>query len=443
MRKLRKSNWLLLSLVTGAVLLVVAGLALLGAYFYLSRQPAANSGWVDPLDAVTAKAVAPDLAVLTLAGEQDDRVIRAALNAGEMETAYAGLAYSVLLPDTVRSGHWLLLADHYRQRDPERADICEQAALDQVALSPTLSDVARAGVSLQVARGFTALDKKWAAHLALAQAENIARYSLTMMPAQRRTVLEQVVTVYRALGDARTATAIRSEIDTASAGPGIKLEQESQILPSLRGSVTLPISVTTAIVARQQAAANMAARWLSVAPSARSALAEGLGQALRAEDVVRSEFYAGAEDLSLADKLALWYDQVALLTIKYRAARGAYGVTLVPEWEDQVEETRTALVDAYTNLINGYGQQLDTLDAAQAVPARVELLRQGVLWTRLGLFPDHAEAALSKQLSEASRQLWSRQGGAGLTIVVQEAQGQRFYLLSGSDMPRPSPVSAR
>ena len=59
-----------------------------------------TAGWVDPQAAIQAGAIAPDIAVLTLAGEPDDRIIRAALDAGERETAYATLAYSVLLPDT-------------------------------------------------------------------------------------------------------------------------------------------------------------------------------------------------------------------------------------------------------------------------------------------------------------------------------------------------------
>jgi hypothetical protein len=443
MRRLRQSNWLLFVLIAGVVLLVVAGLVLLGAYFYLSRQSIASTGWVNPLDTVRTEAVAADLAVLPLAGEPDDRVIRAALDAGEVETAYAGLAYSVLLPDTVRSGHWLLLAGRYQGVDPERAEVCYQAALDQVALSPALSDVARADVSLQVARGYIAQEKVWAARLALAQTENIARYSLTMLPAQRRNVLKQVVAVYQAIGDTQTATAIEKGLQAASAGPGIKLEPGPQLLPTLRGTILLPPSVTQAIVARQQAAAQLAARWFAMPPSGRDALADALGQALLDEDTARAEFYAGAADLPLADRLALWHDQVAWLTIKYRAARGAYGVTLVPAWEAQTEEIRGALIDAHTDLINGYGQQLDTLSAAEAVPARVELLRQGVLWARLGLFPDHAEEILSAQLREASSQLWTRQGGAGLTVIVQEIHGQRFYLLSGSDTARLSGADLR
>jgi hypothetical protein len=434
MKKLRKSNWLLAGLGAGVVLFLVTGLALLGAYFYLARQPKEVAAWVDPAGMVRSDLVAPDLAVLPLAGESDDRVIRAALDAGEVETAYAGLAYSTLLGDAVRSGHWLLLAEHYQTREPARAAVCYQVALDQVALSPTLGDAARADISLQAARGYAAQDSGWVARLALAQAENIARYSLSLLPAQRRGLLEQVAAGYQALGDGKTAIAIRANLAAASTGPGIKLEPPEQMLPGLHGSVVLPAPVVAAILVRQQAAANLAARWLASAPSARADLAQELGEALQAEDAARAELYAGADDLADHDRLALLHDQVAWLTIKYRAARGAYGTSLVSAWEAQTEEIRAALIAAYTDLINGYGRQLDTLSAGDAMVGRVELLRQGLLWSRLGLFPDHAEAALSEQLKDASRQLWARQGGVGLAIVVQEAQGQRFYLLSGSEI---------
>ncbi len=91
------------------------------------------------------------------------------------------------------------------------------------------------------------------------------------------------------------------------------------------------------------------------------------------------------------------------------------------------------MAEVFTALINGYGQQLDTLDEVEGVQARVELLRQGLLWTRLGLFTDDAEQVLSEQLAEASRQLWTRQGGVGLTLIAQDVQGVRFYLLAGSE----------
>ena len=434
MNKLRSSNWPLIALAAGMVVLALAGVALLVAYFLLAREPATSSGWINPIAAVRAEAIAPDLASLPLAGEPDDRVARAALDAGETETAYATLANSMLLPDHLRSGAWLLLGRQFQETDPARAAVAYQAALDLAALAPSLGDMSRADLSLQAARGFAALAQTKSAQLALAQAENIARYSITLLPAPRRTLLGQVADAYQALGDAQAAQGIRAQIDAHAGGPGIALSAATQYLPTLRGDVVLPETVADALAARQAAAADLAARWLSVSGSGRDTLAEGLGQALLAEDVAREEFYLGADELDLADRLALLHDKLAWLAIKYRVAQRGYGVSLVPEWETQVEEIAGALSATFTELINGYGQQLDTLDATEAVQARVELLRQGVLWTRSGLFPDtNAEQALGEQLAEASRQLWIRQGNAGLTVIGQDVDGQRFYLLSGSD----------
>jgi len=438
MTRLRSSNWPLIVLAAGVTVLAVAGVALLAAYFFLSRQNPPSGGWVNPVEAVQSQAVAPDLAVLTLAGESDDRVVRASLNAGEVETAYATLAYSVLLPDNLRSGNWLLLAGGYQQRDPARAAIGYQAALDLAALGPTLGDMARGDLSLQAARGFSALGKAQIARLALAQAENIARYSVTILPAQRRSLLDQVADAYQALGDADSAQAIRTQIDVYAAGPGVSVNAQPPLLPTLRGGVVLPQAVATALEARQQAAANLAARWLTASSSSRDSLTQALGQALVEEDTARAAFYASADTLALSDRLALFHDELAWLTIKYRVARGDYGIALAPDWTGQIDEIRTALANSYTDLINGYGQQLDTLDAVEAAQARVELLRQGVLWTRLGLFPGSAEQTLSQQLADASRQLWTRQGGAGLTVIAQNVGDYRFYLLAGSEPARPA-----
>ena len=416
------------------IVLALAGVALLVAYFLLSRQPATVDRWTNPLAGVKTEAIAPDLAVLTLAGETDDRVIRAALDAGEIETAYATLVNSMLMTDNLRSGGWLLLARQFQEKDPARAAVAYQAALDLAALGPSIGDMGRADLSLQAARGFAALKKDKLARLALAQAENIARYSVSLLPAQRRALLGQVAEAYQALGDAAAASNIRERVDAYATGPGITVNAGKQVLPSLRGGVVLPEAVVTAMTARQNAAADMAARWLSASGSGRDKLAETLSEALLAEDVARSEFYQTADNLSLVDRLALLHDKLAWLAVKYRVAQRGYGASLVPEWTTQSTDIATALSSTYTELINGYGQQLDTLDATEAVQARVELLRQGVLWTRLGLFPDaNAENVLSGQLAEASRQLWTRQGNAGLTVIGQDVDGQRFYLLSGSE----------
>jgi hypothetical protein len=432
MRSLTKSNRLILGLAVGVVVLVILGGVLLGAYLYLSRQSSADVGWVSPVDSVAAENVAPDLAALSLAGESDGRVFRASLDADEEETAFASLAYSLLMPDNIRGGHWLLLAPYCRQEGGQRASVCYQAALDLAALSPTLSDAARADLSLQAARGFADLGRPKSARMALAQVETIARFSLSLLPAQRREVLSQLVEAYRSSGDSQSASSMQKLLAEGGANPGLAVETSRASLEDLRGSVILPSSVAEAVVVRQQAAAQLAANWFQAGEASRAELARHLGDALTEEDRVRSEFYETASGLSDADRLALLHDRVAWLTTKYRVARGDYGVSLVPAWEEDVEGVRAALAEAYTELINGYGRQIDTLSPADASRVRVELLRQGVLWSRMGLLPASVEDALSDKLADASRQLWTRQGNSGLTIVVQDVDGSRFYLLSGS-----------
>jgi hypothetical protein len=210
MNRLRSSNWPLIGLAAGMIVLALAGVALLAAYFALSRQPAASPAWQNPLAGAVTEAIAPDLAVLTLAGETDDRVARAALDAGEIETAYATLANSMLMTDNLRSGGWLLLARQFQAKDPARAAVAYQAVLDLASLGPSLGDMGRADLSLQAARGFAALKQDKIARLALAQAENIARFSVTLLPAQRRALLGQVAEAYQALGD-RTAARYSGE----------------------------------------------------------------------------------------------------------------------------------------------------------------------------------------------------------------------------------------
>lgn len=432
MRSLSRSNRLLFGLAAVVLLLVILGGLLLGAYFYLSQQSKADLSWISPLDSVAGEGVAPDLAALSLAGEFDERVFRAALDAGEKETAFAALAYSLLLPDNIRGGHWLLLAPYCRQTDGVRANVCYQAALDLAALSPALSDAARADLSLQAARGFGQLGQPKAARLALAQVENIARYSISLQPAQRREVLGRLIEEYRSSGDNQAVASVQKLLGEGSAGPGIITAPAGATLADLRGSVVLPDSVANAVVARQQAAAQVAAKWFQADESTRSELVNNLGHALIEEDRVRSEFYSAATRLSPADRLALLHDQVAWLTVKYRVARGGYGASLVPNWEQEADGVRAALAETYTRLVNGYNQQIDTLSPADASQVRVELLRQSVLWFRLGLLPGSMEDILSEKLADASRQLWTRQGNAGLTIVAQDVDGARFYLLSGS-----------
>jgi hypothetical protein len=431
----RKSQWVTYALLAGVLVLAVAGLVLLAGYFSSRRDRAVEIPTQTALTAVAADRVAPDLAVLTLAGEDDERIVRAARDAGELETAYAGLAHSTLLPDSSRSGLWLLLANDLATQDPSRALTALGAAMDMAALAPQLGDLARADISLQSADGYASLGANSAAHLALAQAEAIGRYGLSLLPAQRRTILVRVVDALQKIGDADAALSLSGQLAEASRGPAVQVISPPLLLSSLRGSIVLPPEVAAAISQRQEAAANLAARWLAAEAEERAALATALGDALLAEDQARIDAYDRLGDLAEADRLALLHDQITWLSVKHRVARRGYGVSLVPGWEAQEDAIAQSLAAAYTDLINGYGRQLDTLDAASLDAARVELLRQGLLWSRLGLFPGDVGGELGTQLIEASEQLRLRQGETGLSISTSEEAGVPFFVLRGDRSP--------
>ena len=160
-----------------------------------------------------------------------------------------------------------------------------------------------------------------------------------------------------------------------------------------------------------------------------------MGQALEDEEVARDAFYAGFDQIGFAPLGRRCF------TTNWRgwgSSTEPHGAATASRWcrngRRKPRTTHTALASTYTDLINGYGQQLDTLDPVEAALVRVELLRQGGVVDTAGIVPGgSAEQALSEQLADASRQLWSRQGGAGLTVVAQDVAGARFYLLAGSE----------
>ena len=360
-------------------------------------------------------------------------------DAGELETAYTGLAYSTLLSDSSRSGLWLLLAnDLIAQGDAGRALVAYNAAMDLAALAPELSDLARADISLQAADGYAELAAGPAAQLALAQAEEIAaERSFAVAGATPRHSHTRDCRVLRKAGNTDAANALNAQLATAGAGAGVEIAAPSPVLTGLRGSIVLPPEVAATISQRQGAAAALAARWLAAEADERTALASALGDALLAEDAARMDAYARLGDLTDADRLALLYDQVAWQTVKYRVANRAYGVSLVPAWEAQAETIAQGVAAVYTELINSYGRRLDSLDKVSLDAARVELLRQGLLWSELGLFPGDAGGELGRQLVAASSQLRLRLGGIGLSIAVNEETGVPFYILRSGDAPIP------
>jgi hypothetical protein len=112
-----------------------------------------------------------------------------------------------------------------------------------------------------------------------------------------------------------------------------------------------------------------------------------LSDALLAEDDTRQAYYDRqiAQTKDVAVQIALWRDKIAWLALKYRVARGAFGVSLVSDWE----KDRAAIADAE----GAAWDELFRLSEAQAAglpkapdsaPAQEDILRQELIAARWG-----------------------------------------------------------
>ena len=106
---------------------------------------------------------------------------------------------------------------------------------------------------------------------------------------------------------------------------------------------------------------------------------QALAQALLAEDQARSQFYQQARGgtVSLPQQTWLLQDRIGWLATKLRIAQLGYGISVLPEWEQQAGELLAELGAAY----NDYAAALDAAAAALPTPADQALQRvENQMW---------------------------------------------------------------
>ncbi|HSN76084.1 MAG TPA: hypothetical protein VL334_13490, partial [Anaerolineae bacterium] len=96
-------------------LALMVGLAAIGGYFYLRNNRSVQWTWQDPLAAVDAPRVRPDLAVITLLDQPTGNLVQQAVLASEPDTAYAILVHSARGSDAERSGSAQLVGRAFEQ----------------------------------------------------------------------------------------------------------------------------------------------------------------------------------------------------------------------------------------------------------------------------------------------------------------------------------------
>ena len=129
-------KWLFFILASGFLIFVLAGLVAFGAYFFTSGREVSLAAWSDPIDHVKTENVKPALALLPLAGVPSSEAFSRALGAGELESAYAILVFSLDLSERERVGSFLVLARRYAEAEnATKAKLCYRQASTIATLS--------------------------------------------------------------------------------------------------------------------------------------------------------------------------------------------------------------------------------------------------------------------------------------------------------------------
>lgn len=446
----RKNPYLGLIIVVGTLTIIMfILLAAIGTFLFSGQFGLVQSagGTIvrgrNPLNTVNPEEIDPALALASLGGVSDADVIIEAIRKGRPETALAALAYRPTLPDKESAGDFLLLGDAYQaSNNHEKAIFCYQMAGLIGTLSPNLADTIRADVFVEAAEKLMELDQAEWARFYLDQAFVVANKSPFLQGAHRRGVFERLQKDYTLLyeqhGLAEARELARQSLNLSAkpqslAGSGT---EQLFILPQSSEAVALPMSLQEAEAARWSRAQELAALLVERGGNAPQVAKDALKEALVAEDAQKLPFYT--QELNAAAQLSRKIDitlaQIEWLSIKYRIARGAFGLSLVPEWEAQAEQIRADLTKTYETLYALYADLIVALpELSQIDKATEERLRREILAGELGRYPNYPEEQRRKQLLEATNQLITTQPELGIFTGTGQVAGREMYRLISAE----------
>lgn len=397
----------------GFFLLILGSVSLIAGLTRSSDLPDGFT-WRLPLDQVNHRALTPASALLPLTGIPAEDALNTALDNADWESAFAVIAYDRRLSDLSRIGALLQIGDRYAAaKNLHKAAWCYQAAALIVTLSPALSDTTRLNAYLQTSAGLRTANAPDAARRVVDQAFLVAQYTPTLNRRARATRLTQVANAYKNLGLDSLAIQARDRADeSASATNETSVSTPRPPFVPLAGK--LPASAEVDIAAQTRiAAAKLLVDDVTNDPPKSGAdwpkdSVEQLRDALLQEDSTRAAYYdqqlTQAKEPAL--QIALWTDKVNWLTLKYRTARGAFGVDLVPEWGKDLQGISDSLSDAWGELLRLYEAQAGVLSSAQEVnQATEDVLKQELFAVRWGWYHGVLERDLRAALSDVTQKL--------------------------------------
>ena len=361
--RVTQEKWLPI-VIAGSFVLIVVISWLAGQYFTNQYRATSVEPWHNPKTEIEWRKISPELSLRTLEGAGSQVVFDQAMTAQDLDTAYATLVYAVELAPEQRAGMLLRLAQSETARDRSFAPIRE-ACYEMVAVvatvSPDLSDWSRAMLLMPAGRGVADLGAPAQAIFYLDQVYAIVRYSAQLTEAHRQMLLDELAPLYIELGLSSAEwqtrqTQARTVVPSGGAAEvSVQLER-----PQLFYSTD---PVIQAAAARQQMAKHLRESVVLSQGEILPYQTAGLASVLEHEDRVRQQSYEAWQGREI-DRVR---DRVAWLTVKSRIAHKGFGLSIVPEWEQQRDDIDAALRMALDELLAHY-QELAS--------ARVVLLTQ-------------------------------------------------------------------
>jgi hypothetical protein len=423
--------WVLLA---AALVLFLVAVVAAAIYVILSRQQATTATWGDPIGEIDPDAIAADLALYPLAGASELETIDAAIENGELETAFSTLAFSPELSDVQRIGRLILLGERFAEMGADdRASLSYRLVYDSAILSPRLNDPARSDALLAMGNGWVAIGQETLALNAYDQVYMIAVHSPYIQMAHRRELLNLLEAAYLGLGDREQAGASREQMVELEYATDRKTLLPSFESPDLPGETE---AVSSADVGALEDARRQAVYTLlqAVADGADppSGLVNNVAQALLAEDEAKLGLYRQELEGTTQPgrRINVQRHLIRWLLLKYKVAARGNGLSLVPEWEGQLADIQSELTKAYEGLFFDYEDFVTALpDAALMVPGSYKTRRIVILAGRLGHYPNYPAEQLAGKLQDAVLGLIGSGSLEELYVdAATEDGGPRFFL---------------
>ena len=413
-----------------AIILLMAIVIFLVARQFGASQTLNTSLGFSPLNKLEVERIDPALALTSLGGLPESEVILEAIAKDRPETSLAGLLFQPALTDRESAGGFLQLARAYvRDAETDKAVLSYQMAGTIATLGPGIPDTARADIFIEAGEGLIEIDETNLARFYLNQAFTIASKSPFLQAAHRRSIFERLQKNYIILDERVLA---RQSLSLSANPPSIALSLNEQTVLPKPEPVVLPAEIQQAEAQRWQAAQELAVLLVDRGGNAPQSVVDTLANALIAEDQLKLPYLKrGADNTTqLSKKIDIVLAQITWLSIKYRVARQAYGISLIPEWETNVEQIRAELTKSYEDLYRLYADLIVGLpNASQIDKATEERLRREILAGELGRYPNYPEQQRQKQLLEATNRLIATQPELNVFIGVARVNNQEMYTL--------------